>query len=53
VLDAKTGEQVFAANPNMGLAPGSTMKAVTSVTAFNVLGKDYQFHTHFGYTRHH
>jgi D-alanyl-D-alanine carboxypeptidase/D-alanyl-D-alanine-endopeptidase (penicillin-binding protein 4) len=43
VLDAKTGEQVFAANPDMGLAPGSTLKTVTSITAFNVLGKDFQF----------
>jgi D-alanyl-D-alanine carboxypeptidase/D-alanyl-D-alanine-endopeptidase (penicillin-binding protein 4) len=50
VLDAKTGEQVFAANPDMGLAPGSTMKAVTSVTALNVLGSDYLFHTDFGYS---
>jgi D-alanyl-D-alanine carboxypeptidase/D-alanyl-D-alanine-endopeptidase (penicillin-binding protein 4) len=49
VLDAKTGEQVFAANPDMGLAPGSTMKAVTSVTALNILGSDYLFHTDFGY----
>jgi D-alanyl-D-alanine carboxypeptidase/D-alanyl-D-alanine-endopeptidase (penicillin-binding protein 4) len=49
VLDAQTGEQVFAANPDMGLAPGSTMKAVTSVTALNVLGSDYLFHTDFGY----
>jgi D-alanyl-D-alanine carboxypeptidase/D-alanyl-D-alanine-endopeptidase (penicillin-binding protein 4) len=50
VLDAKTGEQVFAANPDMGLAPGSTLKTVTSITAFNVLGKDFQFQTQLGYT---
>jgi D-alanyl-D-alanine carboxypeptidase/D-alanyl-D-alanine-endopeptidase (penicillin-binding protein 4) len=50
VLDAKTGEQVFTANPNMGLAPGSTLKTVTSITAFNILGKDYQFQTQLGYT---
>lgn len=49
VLDAKTGEQVFAVNPNMGLAPGSTMKAITSITALNVLGKDYKFKTTFSY----
>lgn len=49
VLDAKTGEQVFAANPNMGLAPGSTLKTVTSITAFNVLGRDYRFQTLIGY----
>ncbi|WP_224751032.1 D-alanyl-D-alanine carboxypeptidase/D-alanyl-D-alanine endopeptidase [Mucilaginibacter pankratovii] len=50
VLDAKTGEQVFAANPDMGLAPGSTLKTVTSITSFFVLGKDYQFETTVGYT---
>ncbi|MCW3101258.1 MAG: dacC, partial [Chthonomonadaceae bacterium] len=50
VLDAKTGERVFGVNPDMGLAPGSTMKTVTTITAFNVLGKDFQYHTQFGYT---
>ncbi|MFD2145631.1 D-alanyl-D-alanine carboxypeptidase/D-alanyl-D-alanine endopeptidase [Mucilaginibacter antarcticus] len=49
VLDAKTGEQVFAANPKMGLAPGSTLKCITSITALNALGKDYQFSTVIGY----
>ncbi|RYZ95155.1 MAG: D-alanyl-D-alanine carboxypeptidase/D-alanyl-D-alanine-endopeptidase, partial [Sphingobacteriaceae bacterium] len=48
VLDAKTGEQVFAANPNMGLASASTLKVITSVTAFNLLGKDFQYKTQFG-----
>jgi D-alanyl-D-alanine carboxypeptidase/D-alanyl-D-alanine-endopeptidase (penicillin-binding protein 4) len=50
VLDAKTGEQVFAGNPNMGLAPGSTLKCITSITALNTLGKDYRFHTMVGYS---
>jgi D-alanyl-D-alanine carboxypeptidase/D-alanyl-D-alanine-endopeptidase (penicillin-binding protein 4) len=50
VLDATTGEQIFAANPNMGLAPASTLKTVTSITAFNVLGAVYKFETQFGYT---
>lgn len=50
VLDAKTGETVFAANPNMGLATASTLKVITSVTAFNVLGKDFQYQTLFGYS---
>lgn len=49
VLDAATGEQVFAANPNTGLAPASTLKTVTSITAFNLLGADYKFQTQFGY----
>jgi D-alanyl-D-alanine carboxypeptidase/D-alanyl-D-alanine-endopeptidase (penicillin-binding protein 4) len=50
VLDAKTGEQVFAVNPNMGLATASTLKVITSTTAFNLLGKDFQYQTQFGYT---
>jgi D-alanyl-D-alanine carboxypeptidase/D-alanyl-D-alanine-endopeptidase (penicillin-binding protein 4) len=50
VLDAKTGETVFAANPNMGLATASTLKTVTTITAFNLLGKDFQYQTQFGYT---
>jgi D-alanyl-D-alanine carboxypeptidase/D-alanyl-D-alanine-endopeptidase (penicillin-binding protein 4) len=49
VLDAKTGEQVFAVNPDMGLAPGSTLKTITSITGFNLLGKDFQYQTQFGY----
>jgi D-alanyl-D-alanine carboxypeptidase/D-alanyl-D-alanine-endopeptidase (penicillin-binding protein 4) len=50
VLDAKTGETVFAANPNMGMATASTLKTITSVTAFNILGKDFQYQTQFGYS---
>ena len=50
VLDAKTGEAVFAANPDMGLATASTLKTITTITAFNLLGKDFQYQTRFGYT---
>jgi D-alanyl-D-alanine carboxypeptidase/D-alanyl-D-alanine-endopeptidase (penicillin-binding protein 4) len=50
VLDAKTGEQVFAVNPNMGLATASTLKTITTITAFNLLGKDFQYQTRFGYS---
>src|SRR5882762_9157716 len=49
VLDAKTGEKVFTANPNMGLATASTLKTITTITAFNLLGKDFQYQTQFGY----
>jgi D-alanyl-D-alanine carboxypeptidase/D-alanyl-D-alanine-endopeptidase (penicillin-binding protein 4) len=49
VLDAHTGEQVFAANPNMGLATASTLKTITAITAFNILGKDYQYTTSLNY----
>ncbi|HWZ16652.1 MAG TPA: D-alanyl-D-alanine carboxypeptidase/D-alanyl-D-alanine-endopeptidase [Mucilaginibacter sp.] len=50
VLDAKTGQQVFAANPYMGLATASTLKTITTITAFNLLGKDFQYQTQFGYS---
>ncbi|PWK79802.1 D-alanyl-D-alanine carboxypeptidase/D-alanyl-D-alanine-endopeptidase (penicillin-binding protein 4) [Mucilaginibacter oryzae] len=50
VLDAKTGEQVFTGNPNMGLATASTLKTITSITAFNMLGPDFQYQTLLGYT---
>ncbi|AYL94048.1 D-alanyl-D-alanine carboxypeptidase/D-alanyl-D-alanine endopeptidase [Mucilaginibacter celer] len=50
VLDAKTGEQVFAGNPNMGLASASTLKTITSITAFNILGPDFQYQTELGYS---
>jgi D-alanyl-D-alanine carboxypeptidase/D-alanyl-D-alanine-endopeptidase (penicillin-binding protein 4) len=49
VLDAKTGEQVFAGNPKVGLSPGSTLKTVTTITAFNILGGDFKYQTQFGY----
>src|SRR5580698_3651453 len=49
VLDAQTGETVFTANPNMGLATASTLKTITAITAFNILGKDFQYQTQFGY----
>lgn len=48
VLDAKTGEVVFAANPDMGLATASTLKTITSSTAFFILGKDFQYQTQVG-----
>ncbi len=50
VLDAKTGETVFSAHPDMGLATASTLKTITSVTAFNLLGKDFQYQTTLGYS---
>jgi len=49
VMDVNTGKEVFAANPSMGLATASTLKTITTITAFNVLGKDFQYQTQFGY----
>lgn len=45
VLDVNTGQVVFAANPDMGLATASTLKTITTITAMHVLGPDYRFKT--------
>jgi serine-type D-Ala-D-Ala carboxypeptidase/endopeptidase (penicillin-binding protein 4) len=49
VIDAKTGQVVFDKNAQVGLAPASTQKIITSVTAFELLGKEYRYKTEFGY----
>lgn len=50
VIDAKTGQVVFDKNSQIGLAPASTQKIITSVTAFELLGKNYRYKTEFGIT---
>jgi D-alanyl-D-alanine carboxypeptidase/D-alanyl-D-alanine-endopeptidase (penicillin-binding protein 4) len=45
VIDAKTGKVVFEKNAHVGLAPASTQKIITSVTAFELLGKDFRYET--------
>jgi len=45
VIDAKTGKVVFDKNSQVGLAPASTQKIITSVTAFELLGKDFRYQT--------
>ncbi len=50
VLNAQTGEIVFSKNGNTGLAPASTLKTVTSITAFSILGEDFRWETTLGYT---
>ena len=49
VVDAKTGKQVFGKNEQVGLAPASCQKVVTSVSAFEMLGKGYQYKTELGF----
>ena len=49
VIDANTGQVVFNKNSQMGLAPASTQKIITSVTAFELLGKGYRYKTGLGY----
>ncbi len=50
VFDGKTGEPIYAANENIGLATASTMKVITAATALDFLGKNYQFKTTLYYT---
>src|SRR5688572_171791 len=47
VIDANTGQVVFDKNSQIGLAPASTQKIITSVTAFELLGKDFRYKTDF------
>jgi D-alanyl-D-alanine carboxypeptidase/D-alanyl-D-alanine-endopeptidase (penicillin-binding protein 4) len=49
VLDSKTGAVVFEKDPQLGLAPASTQKVITSVSAYELLGKDYTYKTNLGY----
>ncbi len=49
VVDSKTGKPVFDVNSQLGLAPASCQKVVTSVTAFEMLGPDYSYKTAMGY----
>ncbi|GAB2815138.1 D-alanyl-D-alanine carboxypeptidase/D-alanyl-D-alanine-endopeptidase [Ferruginibacter profundus] len=45
VADSKTGKVVFERNAQIGLAPASCQKVITSVSAFELLGKEYQYKT--------
>src|SRR5690606_6148289 len=49
VVNGHTGEVVFSKNGNVGLAPASTLKTVTSITAFNRLSSDFTWETTLGY----
>lgn len=50
VVEAKSGKVVFEKNARVGLAPASTQKVITSVTAYELLGNDFRYKTEFGYT---
>jgi len=50
VLDANTGQVIFGRNENIGMATASTLKTITSATAFNLLGKDFRFQTILAYS---
>jgi len=48
VIDAKTGQVIFDKNSQIGLAPVSTQKIITSVAAFEMLGKNFRYKTELG-----
>lgn len=48
VIDADNGKVIFANNENLGLAPASSTKVITSVSAFSFLGADYTYKTYVG-----
>ncbi|RAJ43533.1 D-alanyl-D-alanine carboxypeptidase/D-alanyl-D-alanine-endopeptidase (penicillin-binding protein 4) [Kitasatospora sp. SolWspMP-SS2h] len=45
VLDAATGQVLYARQPQALLTPASTLKTVTSTAALDLLGADYRFTT--------
>ncbi len=50
VIDAKTGDVVYDLHSQLGLAPASTQKVITSAAAFELLGNNFRFKTYIGYT---
>jgi D-alanyl-D-alanine carboxypeptidase/D-alanyl-D-alanine-endopeptidase (penicillin-binding protein 4) len=50
VLDAASGDVLFGRNENTGMATASTLKTITSATAFSLLGKDFRYQTTLAYT---
>lgn len=49
VVESKTGKVVFDKNAQIGLAPASCQKVITSVSAFEMLGKEYRYKTELWY----
>jgi D-alanyl-D-alanine carboxypeptidase/D-alanyl-D-alanine-endopeptidase (penicillin-binding protein 4) len=49
IIDTKTGKVIFDKNSQVGLAPASCLKVVTSAAAFDLLGKDYRYTTDVNY----
>ena len=49
VVDSKTGKVVFDKNSQVGLAPASCQKVITSVSAFEMLGKEYRYKTRLSF----
>ncbi len=48
LVDTKTGKVIFDKNSQVGLAPASCLKVITSASAFEMLGKDFRYKTYIG-----
>jgi len=49
VVDSKTGKVIVDKNAQIGLAPASCQKVITSASAFEMLGKEYRYKTELRY----
>jgi D-alanyl-D-alanine carboxypeptidase/D-alanyl-D-alanine-endopeptidase (penicillin-binding protein 4) len=49
VVDTKTGAVIFQKDPQLAMVPASTQKVITSVSAFEMLGKDFTYKTTLSY----
>jgi serine-type D-Ala-D-Ala carboxypeptidase/endopeptidase (penicillin-binding protein 4) len=49
VVDGKTGKVVYDKHSQIGLAPASTQKLLTSGAAFELLGNNFRYKTDIGY----
>jgi serine-type D-Ala-D-Ala carboxypeptidase/endopeptidase (penicillin-binding protein 4) len=49
VVESNSGKVVFEKNAQTGMAPASVQKIITSVSAFELLGKDFRYKTYIGF----
>jgi serine-type D-Ala-D-Ala carboxypeptidase/endopeptidase (penicillin-binding protein 4) len=49
VINSQTGAVVFEKDAQLGMSPASTQKIITSITAFELLGKDFTYKTNIAY----
>ena len=47
IIEGKSGEVIFDRNSRIGLAPASTQKTITSISAYELLGKNFTYATSF------
>ena len=52
ILNARNGKVVFDYNAEVGMAPASTLKTITSITAYELLGEQFTFKTKVGLITH-